>query len=91
MITDDAVRILFHFKEVFYNSERPQFQNNKTIAIDDALNIFCHLKEMFYDRKGASWKSNSTLGRIFVTVKLAAVLKVNVDEHNDLQRFSSVS
>ncbi|KAI4575406.1 hypothetical protein MJG53_011609 [Ovis ammon polii x Ovis aries] len=48
MIMDDAVRILFHFKEVFYNSERPQFQNNKTIAIDDALNIFCHLKEMFY-------------------------------------------
>ena len=84
MITDDAVRILFHFKEMFYNSERPQFQNNKTINIDDALNIFRHVKKMFYGRKGASWKSKCTRGRISVTVKPAATHKVNLDEHDDL-------
>ena len=59
MITDDAVRILFHFKEMVYNSERPQFQNNKTINIDDALNIFHHLKEMSYDRKGDREDANA--------------------------------
>ena len=45
---------------MFYNSERPQVQNNRTINIDDALNILCHLKEVFYDRK-------CTLGRTFGT------------------------
>ena len=59
MITDDAVRILFHFKEMVYNSERPQFQNNKTINIDGALNIFRHLKEMSYDRKGDRENANA--------------------------------